>query len=84
MPQQTGSWFLSHLYPWPVRAYLQQVPVHSDRDPVVGGEGDGQQGRRHETEDGGEGQGHGTTEAHHYNDHSLSPLNLTLSVSHSL
>ena len=47
-------------------AYLQQVPVHRDGDPVVGGEGDGQQGRRHEAEDGGEGQGHRTTEAHHY------------------
>ena len=46
-------------------AHLQQLPVHGDGDPVVGGEGDGEEGRRHEAEYGGEGQRYCATEAHH-------------------
>ena len=37
--------------------YLYFVSAHGDGVPVVGGKSDGEQGHRHQAEDGGKGQG---------------------------
>ena len=47
-----------------LQTHLYLVPLDGDGDPVVGGEGNGEQGRGHEAEDGGEGEGDGAAEAH--------------------
>ena len=47
-----------------LQTHLYLVPLDRDGDPVVGGESNGEQGRGHEAEDGGEGEGDGAAEAH--------------------
>ena len=47
-----------------LQTHLYLVPLDGDGDPVVGGEGNGEQGCGHEAEDGGEGEGDGAAEAH--------------------
>ena len=44
--------------------YLDLIPTNCDGVPVVCGEGDGEQGHRHQAEDGGKGQRERAAETH--------------------